>query len=99
MQIFAGTQAFQHIYKQPGGGGRGGGEARKWKSLLVTLLFKLARMKASFRELQRDFMRQNEHLKGRWKWISIHIEVNYTGKNNPIITYKTVAQQKQDLEA
>lgn len=23
MQIFAGTQAFQHIYKQPGGGGGG----------------------------------------------------------------------------
>lgn len=30
-----------------------------------------------FQELQKDFMRQNEHLKERCKCISIHIEVNY----------------------
>lgn len=34
MQIFAGTQAFQHIYKQPGGGGEGGWRSKEVKKFV-----------------------------------------------------------------
>lgn len=32
------------------------------------------------KELQKDFMRQNEHLKGRYKCNSIHIKLNTKGE-------------------
>lgn len=42
-------------------------------------------------ELQKDFMRQNECLKGSCKCSSRHIELNYKrGKNNPRITDKAM---------
>lgn len=56
------------------------------------------------KDLQKDFMRQNEHLKGRCKCSSIHIKLNYKRrKNNPRITDKALGprliavQQNQDL--
>lgn len=45
-------------------------------------------------ELQKDFMRQNDHLKGRRKCSSIHIELTYKrGKNNPRITDKAMGRK------
>lgn len=43
------------------------------------------------KELQKDFMRQNEHLKGSYKCSSIHIKLNYKRrKNSPRITEKAL---------
>lgn len=64
----------------------------------VKKLPKLAKVKASSKELQKGFVRQNGHLKGTRTWISIRIEGNYMGKTNPAINKTTGSELTAALQ-